>query len=155
MKPLTSERNLRPTSTGCGSLAFAKAGVVVASQMLHGQVTLTVVPAPGVSWLPLSSTARLLITAGPALDGAQWYVQFAPPVARCHDTPPLTETSTAATVPVGSDAVPLITTSVPPANVDPLVGETIVEMGTSVSTDAVAGMSPAIRVTGCTPMSAN
>src|SRR2546427_12777748 len=96
MKPLIWERNFKPSSTANESVELARAGVVVPSQMLHGQVTLTVIPPPGVSRLPLSSIARLLITFDPALDGIQWYVQLAPPVARCHDVPPSTETSTTA-----------------------------------------------------------
>src|SRR5439155_26001038 len=155
MVPLTCERNFTPTSTELVSPELATAGVVVPSQMLHGQVTLTTIPPPGVSRLPLSSIARLLITLDPGLDGIQWYVQLAPPVARCHDVPPSTETSTPATMPSVSDAVPLITTSVWPRNVDPLTGEPIVDVGAWLSVDTVAATRPPVRVAGCTPMSAN
>src|SRR2546427_2569637 len=158
MKPPICERNFTPNSTGCASTTLATAGVADRSQMLHGQVkavTLTLVPALGVSRFPLSSVARLLITAGPPVDGVQWYVQFPCPVARCHDAPPSTETSTAATMPLASDAVPLITTSAPTMSVDPLTGETIVDVGAVVSVDAVAATRPAVRLPGCTPMSAN
>src|SRR3989442_1544018 len=150
MKPLTEERNFKPSSTAFGSEMLGRRGVVVPSQMLQGHVTLTVIPAPGVSRLPLSSIARLLITFDAALDGIQWYVQLAPPVVRCHVVPPSTETSTPATMPSVSDAVPLITTSVWPRTVDPLTGEPIVDVGAWLSVDTVASTRPPVRVAGCT-----
>src|SRR5436309_812287 len=113
MKPGTCDRNLTPTSTGCGSAALATVGASLGVQMLHGQLneaamTLTVFPAAGVSRLPLSSTARLLMTVGPRMPGRQTYVHAVRPVAACHVAPPSVETSTAVTLPPTSVAVPLI-----------------------------------------------
>ena len=53
--------NFTPTSVAAASPESACAGVVLVPQIEQGQLTLTVVPAPGVSRLPLSSTARDLI----------------------------------------------------------------------------------------------
>ena len=72
MNPAWSERNLTPTSTAFGS--FSPASVKELSQIEQGQVrgvTLTVMPAPGVSRLALSSAARVLIVAGPVAPGVQ------------------------------------------------------------------------------------
>ena len=134
-------------------------GVVDGVQMLHGHVFARDVdarPGPGVSMLPLSSTARLLIRTVPAAGCVVMYVQFAPPVAACHVAPPSTETSTPATTPPPmSVAVPLTTTSSPCGNVAPSAGDTIVELGGPMSSDAVAAISGACSEAGCTPMSAN
>ena len=49
---------------------FAEAGTVVAGRTVaFGDMTLTVMPALGVSMLPLSSTARVLSVAEPGLSG--------------------------------------------------------------------------------------
>ncbi len=72
MKPASSERNLTPSSTASGS--FSSGAVKESFQIEQGQVrevTLTVTPAPGVSRLPLSSAARVLIVALPAAPGVQ------------------------------------------------------------------------------------
>src|SRR5205823_5273244 len=145
-KPAVIDRNLTPSSTAGGSGKLATDGVDVTSQMLHGHVcvlmTLTVALGPGVSTLPLSSVARLLITTEPAVAGLQWYVQLSRPVAECHDAPLSTDTSTAATIPPVSTAVPLIVMLAPTTTVDPLVGEPIVEVGRTTSTDAALTMIP-------------
>ena len=66
MKPLTSVRNFTPSSTALKSPASMVAGVVTAGfQMLHGHMTVTDVPLPGVSMLPLSSVARLRSATAP------------------------------------------------------------------------------------------
>src|SRR2546427_141420 len=101
MDPDCRARNLMPTSIELASAKLGVAGrVVVAQIVLHWHArTVTVVPPPGVSMLPLSSTARLLRTTGPVARGNQWSVQLSRPVARCHDAPLSTEISTAATIP--------------------------------------------------------
>jgi hypothetical protein len=96
------------------------------------------------------------MTADPSIDGTHRYVQFAPPLAGCHDAPPSTETSTPATTPDVSVAVPVITTSVSAATLAPAVGKVIVEPGRLVSVEVVANVRPGCNVPGCVlPMSAN
>jgi hypothetical protein len=64
IQPATAELNRTPASMGWPSFASASAGPSLADQMLTGSVgggnsdAVTVIPAPGVSRLPLSSTAR-------------------------------------------------------------------------------------------------
>jgi hypothetical protein len=53
-----------------------------------------------------------------------------------------------------SEAVPVATTSVPLATLLPLAGEVMVVVGPVLSVDLVAATSPAIKLTGCAPMSA-
>ena len=65
------------------------------------------------------------------------------------------ETSTPATTPPVSAAVPLMVILAPSPTVAPPAGEVIVEVGAVVSVDAVAAVSPEISAYGCTPMSAN
>src|SRR5712692_551192 len=97
MVPLTSGRNLTPSSTALVSVAVC-AGVGEAFQMLHGQaggdVIVTVTPAPGCSRLPLASVARLVMVLVPATGGVQANDQFSRPVAGCQVLPPSTDTST-------------------------------------------------------------
>src|SRR6185312_949719 len=114
-------------------------GVVLVPHTEHGQLTVIDVPAEGVSRLPLSSTARVLVV----------------PVAGCQLAPPSVETSTPATVPPTSLAVPLIVTDAPSATLPPGAGEVIADDGAVVSVDAVAIWIPEIGVAGCAPMSAN
>ena len=65
IRPAVAERKRVPTSIGAVSVVSAAfAGVAVGPQMLHGHALLplpavTVTPTPGLSRLPLSSTARL------------------------------------------------------------------------------------------------
>ena len=67
IRPAVEERKRVPTSIGTVSVVSAGFdGVAVGPQMLHGHVLLplpavTVAPIPGLSRLPLSSTARLRI----------------------------------------------------------------------------------------------
>src|SRR5215471_8370112 len=104
------------------------------------QPTVTVTPAPEVSRLPLSSTALLLIVTEPKPAGVQEKLQFAWPVAGCHVVPPSTETSTPATTPPVSAAVPVIVKAVPGGTFEPAGGAVIVELGAVVSADAVAAV---------------
>ena len=70
--PKLSALNLTPTSPAVGSPESASAvGTwVLVPHSEHGQLTLTVTPAPGVCRLPLSSTARTLTT----VEGLPWAV---------------------------------------------------------------------------------
>ena len=75
------------------------------------------------------------------------------PVARCQVAPPSTDTSTAASRPPASDAVPVTVTS--PETELPAAGEVIALTGATESDDAVAATSPDCMEPGCVPMSAN
>src|SRR3954467_8522750 len=142
-KPLTSARNFTPSSTELASPASTVAGVVIAGfHRLHGQVTVTVVPAVSVWMLPLSSVARLLSTVLPMPLTSHVYVQFWRPVARRQVAPPSVETSTPAAVPLVSDAVPLIVTVVPDATDALAAGEMIADTGGTTSAVGVAGVRP-------------
>ena len=77
------------------------------------------------------------------------------PVAGCHVDPPSVETSTPATRPPMSDAVPVAVTEVPLAIAAPAAGDVIVVVGAVVSADFVAATRPLIRVDGCALMSAS
>ena len=68
--PNASDLNLTPTSMPELSPASAVAGVTLVPHNEQGQSTLTVVPAPGVAMLPLSSVARTLI----AVVGEPWAI---------------------------------------------------------------------------------
>src|SRR5215469_10078605 len=97
MNPASVVRNFSPSSTEPVSLAEGFCGTVELLQMLHGHVrgaTVTVIPADGVSRLPLSSTARLRRLTLPDLVGSQLNVHDDRPLAGCHVAPPSTETST-------------------------------------------------------------
>ncbi len=76
-------------------------------------------------------------------------------MAGCQVAPPSADTSTPPTCPPTSLAVPVTVTCVPSTGWAPPAGEVMMAVGGVVSVDAVAGCSPAIRVAGCTPMSAN
>src|SRR5207248_11588553 len=131
--PSTSVWKLTPTSMAAPSLADALPGVVFALQMPHGHVrgvTVTAIPAPGVSRFPLSSTARVRSVAEPGAAGVQLYVQFDVPVAGCHVEPPSTDTSTPATTPPpASLAGPVTATVVPCCTELPPAGAPIDELG--------------------------
>ena len=75
-------------------------------------------------------------------------------MAGCQDAPPSVDTSTPATRPPTSVAVPLTVTVVPLAIDAPDAGVLIVATGPVVSVDAVAATRPVIRVAGCAFMSA-
>jgi hypothetical protein len=119
-------------------------------------LTVTATPAPGVSMLPLSSAARLMILKLPVGPGVQLYDHDDVPVAGCQVAPLSVETSTPATTPPpASDAVPVTCTAVPLVCVDPPLGELTVDVGGVWSVDAVAATRPGWIVVGCTPMSAS
>src|SRR5262249_33553682 len=109
--PATSDVNRTPTSI---ALASAELGVPGTGRLgtsgpgQAGGVTVPVTPADGVSRLPLSSTARLRRAVGPGAPGVHAYVQLVVPEALCQLAPPSAETSTPATAPPASEAVPLI-----------------------------------------------
>src|SRR6266852_4717883 len=140
--PPTSDRNFTPSSTELSGPLSAMPGAADDAQIvkLDGCDTVTVVPALGVSRLPLSSTARLLIVTVPELAGVQANVQLSRPPT----TPP----------PV-SVAVPLMVTAVPCWKVAPATGEVIDEVGGRLSVEAEAATRPACSVAGWTPISAS
>ena len=115
MKPATSLRNRTPSSTGFASGFEATAGAAAVVHMVHGQLVVTVTGTPddGASTLPLSSTALLFSVTVPTTLGVQEYVQEVVPVAGCHVEPPSTDTSTPATTPPVSLAVPVTVTGTP------------------------------------------
>jgi hypothetical protein len=76
------------------------------------------------------------------------------PVASRQVAPPSVDTSTAATVPPTSLAVPVTVTSVCCTTLAPPVGAVMVDVGAVWSLVAVAAESPARSVCGWTPMSA-
>src|SRR4051794_5723485 len=110
--PATSERNFTPSSVAFGSPSSASPGLTVPHSE-QGQDTATGVPADGVSRLPLSSTARVRIVVDGFPCGIHEYVQLVVPDAGCHVAPPSVETSTPATTPPVSLAVPEMITGVP------------------------------------------
>src|SRR4029450_8778591 len=69
--------------------------------------------------------------------------------------PPSVETSTPATTPPVSAAVPVTVTWLPSVTVAPLDGDVNVAVGAVVSVVLVARIRPEIGAYGCTPMSAN
>src|SRR5664279_514618 len=146
MVPKVSVVNLTPTSTLLPSPESIPPGVALVPHTEHGQVTVTVVPVEGVSRLPLSSTARVLIVLDGLPCAIQLYVQLVVPVAGCQVAPPLVDTSTPATVPPESLAAPLIVTAVPSGTLPPGAGEVILDVGATVSVDAVASWIPEIGV---------
>src|SRR5271169_3859385 len=127
-------------------------------KMVQGQVcvpapTVTVTPADGVSILPLSSVARLRRVAVLLPEAVQVKVQLPSPVAGCQVAPLSVDTSTPATTPPTSVAVPWIVTLVPVGTAAPATGEVMMETGGVVSVEAVALVRPVCNVTGCTPIS--
>src|SRR5262245_39922007 len=155
MVPSTSALNRTPTSTELVSPWSTVHGVTFGPAMVQGHPMSTVMLGDDASMLPLSSTARERIRAL----GAPWaiheYVHDVVPVAGCHVAPPSAETSTPATVPPASVAVPEIVTLVPSAIAVPCAGLVIVEMGAVVSVDAEVAVNPDISVVADAPMSAN
>src|SRR5919199_3808714 len=149
IEPAVSLRNFTPTSVAEASGSAATPGVAVLDQILHVDVPVvpdpmvTDVPADGVSRLPLSSTARLLIVVEPPhAPAVHEYVQLPRPVATCQVVPPSVETSTPPTTPPVSVAVPLIVTLLPGATVVPEAGDVIVDVGAPGSVGIVAAVSP-------------
>src|SRR5215472_12375843 len=154
MNPASVVRNFTPSSTELVSVEEGFPGTVEALHILHGHgrgATVTVIPADGVSMLPLSSTARLRKLTLPDLVGSQVKVHDERPLAGCQVRPPSTETSTPATTPPTSVAVPVMVTGVPTCAP---VRELIPEVGGAVSVEAVAASNPACKLPGWSPISA-
>src|SRR4051794_16946738 len=110
--------------------------------------------------LPLSSVARTRRSTAPLPLSTPVHDQFVLWAARvrsagCQLLPPSVEISTPATTPPTSDAVPETVVLAPFAIAAPVEGDVIAEDGAVVSVDALAATSPAVRVAGCAPMSAN
>src|SRR5262245_62095555 len=148
MNPAAVARNFTPNSTEPVSVDEGFAGTVDAVQMLHGQgrgATVTLIPADGVSRLPLSSTARLRRFTVPDLFGNQVKLHDASPAAGCQVVPPSTEISTPATAPPVSVAVPVIVTAVPTCTPE---GGLMVDVGATVSVEEVAATNPGCRLPG-------
>ncbi len=85
----------------------------------------------------------------PSTVGTNVYDQVSRPIAGCHEAPPSTDTSTAATRPPPlSTAVPDSVTADPISSDDPGAGDTRVDTGGNVSVDFVAATSPLWRLVG-------
>src|SRR4051812_49139992 len=143
-----------PSSDEPGSRESTWPGVTLAPQMEHGHGTLTDTDLNGPR-LPLSSTARTCTAVAGLPCTTQLYDQLVVPLAICQVRPPSVDTSTPATTPPASVAVPEIVDSAPSCRVAPAAGEVIAAVGPAVSVDAVAGTRPVISAYGWTPMSAN
>jgi hypothetical protein len=96
-------------------------------------ITVTATCAGGSCTFPLLSTARLLIVAGPGALGVQLKLHEVVPVAALKVAPPSTDTSTRATVPPVSLAVPVMLTVTLVNTVAPDAGEVIAEVGADLS----------------------
>src|SRR3712207_5517673 len=107
MVPLRSDLKRTPTSSGVLSPESTRHGVTALPIMPHGQAMSTETLAGLDSRLPVSSTARAITVARGAPWTTQLYDHDVVPVAGCHVAPPSTDTSTPATVPPVSVAVPL------------------------------------------------
>src|SRR2546426_2544358 len=139
------------------SLDSMPRGTVDEVHKLQGQFagpTVTEMPAPGCSRLPLSSTARLRMLYVLWTPGRHVYVQFVVPTARRHVAPPSSETSTPPTTPPPlSTALPAMVFENPAATVAPFAGDVIVEVGGVPSVLGGAGKRPGCRVCGWMLMS--
>src|SRR5262245_22897677 len=158
MNPSTTERNFTPISMGLASLIEGLAGVTDEFQIEQGNVrcpTLMVRPAPGVSVFTLSSMARDLMVWDPSAVGMNVKLHEVVPAARFQVVPPSTDTSTPATTPPTSLAVPVTVTFDPTGTVAPAAGEVMVEVGAVWSVEVVGLTSPAWSVWGRAPMSAS
>src|SRR6185295_18938347 len=88
-------------------------------------------------------------------------LQIEVPSAVRHVAPLSTETSTAATTPPTSLAVPVIVTGLPLWACAPIVGDVITEIGAITSLDGIVairgrfGSAPVCSVAGAAPMSAS
>src|SRR5262249_10879941 len=154
-----SAKNFTPSSIGAASALAAMAGAAVGGQMLQGQlraVTFTGTLLRCVSRFALSSTARLRNLGSPVLSGVQWWIPFSRPVAGCQVLPSSVETSTPPmTPPPASLAVPVMVTVEFDCTLACAEGEAITDEGGAASVEADAGVNAAMRVLGCTPISAN
>src|SRR4051794_24423012 len=128
-----------PSSTGVGSPESPSVGVMLSPHSEHEHMTVTFVPADGVCRLAESSTARTLIVEVGLPWTVQLYVQLVVPVAGCQVVPLSVETSTPATWPPTSVAVPLSVTLLPSAALEGQARSTAV--GAVVSVDCEAEFS--------------
>src|SRR6185295_8583919 len=139
MKPSVSLLNLTPTSTALTSATLGLMGTVDGfHKLVHGQlpaITDTVTLLLGAPRLPLSSMARLRSAAVPSTPGDQVKLQIEVPSAVRHVAPLSTETSTAATTPPTSLAVPVIVTGLPLWTCAPIAGDVMTEIGATTSLD--------------------
>jgi hypothetical protein len=87
--------------------------VIVEVGSVVSRITVTITSAGGFCVFPLLSTARLLIVTDPGVVDAQLKLHVVVPVAALKVAPPSTETSTRATDPPVSFAVPVMLTVVP------------------------------------------
>src|SRR5262247_540427 len=97
--PVSLAVQVMPTAVPVNISAPALGDVIVEVGGVVSWITVTVSCAEGFCTFPLSSTARLLIDAGPGVAGVQLKLQEVVPVAALKVTPPSTETSTRATDP--------------------------------------------------------
>jgi hypothetical protein len=92
-----------------------------------------VISVGGSCTFPLLSTARLLILTCPGVAGVKLKLHAVVPVAALKVAPPSTDTSTRATVPPASLAVPVMLTAIPVDKFAPDAGEVIAEVGADLS----------------------
>src|SRR6478609_6593724 len=118
--------------------------------MLHGQLTEKLRLA-GVPMLALSSIARTRIGVLPRPRWMTVAVHDVVPVADFHVAPLSLDTSTPATRPAASAAVPVSVTTSPFFCACPAAGVLIVTVGPAVSVDFVAALIPVINVVGWAP----
>src|SRR5262245_56613368 len=108
-------------------------------------------PGPGVSMFTLSSMARVLMVSGPSAVGRKVKLHEVVPAARFQVVPPSTDTSTAATTPPTSLAVPVTVTGEPTGTVAPVAGDVMAEVGGVWSVDWDGMVSPDCRLVGRAP----
>ncbi|HEX5084442.1 MAG TPA: hypothetical protein VFY40_20550, partial [Blastocatellia bacterium] len=96
-------------------------------------INVTAICAGGSCTFPLVSTARLLIVADPGVAGVQLKLHEVVPEAALKVAPPSTETSTRATDPPVSLAVPVMVVVALVTTVAPGAGEVIAEVGAVLS----------------------
>jgi hypothetical protein len=114
------------SAPGLGEMIVEVGGVV-------SWITVTAICVGGSCTFPLLSTARLLIVAGPGVLGVQLKLHEVVPVAKLKVAPLSTDTSTRATVPPVSLAVPVMLTVTLVNTVAPDVGKVIAEVGADLS----------------------
>ena len=156
--PSSTVRNFSPTSMGLASLMAAAAGTTEACQIDAGKprrTPVTVTPGPGTSTLTLSSTARERMVSGPSAVGRNVKLQAVVPAARRQVAPPSTDTSTAATTPSASAAVPVTVSGVPTGTSAPVAGHVTTDVGGVWSADVDGYTRFDCSVAGSAPMSAS
>src|SRR6266516_473556 len=150
--PSVCAKNFTPSSTDGVSVVAGVAGVRL-PKMLYRAVMASCTVDVDAPMLALSSTARAWIGWVARPLAKKVYVQLAVPEAGCQLTPPSVDTSTPATNPPTSAAVPCAVTCAPLAT-EPPVGEVIAAVGATRSVETLAALSPLTNVLGCACMSA-